>query len=154
MKKNFKLDIELVPRTCWYSNVRSCVSTKDWNTLRKESYALADNKCEICNGVGRKHPVECHEVWEYDDKNKVQKLIRLISLCPSCHKVKHPGLAQQKGQLELVIKQFSKVNDCSRKTALKEIAKSFDLWRERSSFEWKIDMSFLDDKNISYHSDR
>jgi hypothetical protein len=26
--------------------------------------------------------MECHEIWEYNDEDKIQKLIGLISLCP------------------------------------------------------------------------
>ena len=36
-----KLTIELVPRTAWFSNVRSMVSREDWDVLRKECYAQA-----------------------------------------------------------------------------------------------------------------
>jgi UDP-N-acetylglucosamine transferase subunit ALG13 len=70
------LEPELVPKTCWYSNVRSCVSPNDWDILRKECFTLINNLCEICGGKGNKWPVECHEVWEYDEANKIQKLVR------------------------------------------------------------------------------
>jgi hypothetical protein len=44
----------------------------------------ANNKCEICKETGKtqgyKHNVECHEIWIYNDEDKIQKLIGLISL--------------------------------------------------------------------------
>jgi hypothetical protein len=33
------------------------------------------------------------EVWDYDDARMVQRLVRLIALCPAYHEVKHLGLA-------------------------------------------------------------
>ena len=54
-----RLTIELVPSTCWFSNVRSNISKQDWDRLRKETYKKANYRCEICGGVGRNHPVEC-----------------------------------------------------------------------------------------------
>ena len=106
-----KLHIELVPRTSWYSNVRSNVPPSQWDKLRRASYAAAGYKCEICGGKGHKHPVECHEEWDYviEDGERIQRLKKLISLCPNCHKVKHPGLAQIKGELHIVVKQLMKV---------------------------------------------
>jgi hypothetical protein len=146
-KNNLKLTIELVPKTCWYSNVRSNVTKTEWDIIRKKSYELANNQCEICGDVGKNqgvnHNVECHEIWEYDDLNKIQKLIGLISLCPYCHKTKHAGLAQMNGEENIVINQLIKVNNITRKDAIDYINDSFTIWRERSKHEWTLDISVL-----------
>jgi len=148
------LEPELVPKTCWYSNVRSCVSPNDWDILRKECFTLINNLCEICGGKGNKWPVECHEVWEYDEANKIQKLVRLIALCPQCHQVKHPGLANIKGKTDEVIQQLIKVNKITKQQANDLLGNAFQEWERKSMYQWKIDLSFLDGKNIKYHSDR
>jgi hypothetical protein len=146
-KYNLKLTIELVPKTCWYSNVRSNVTKNEWDIIRKKSYELANNQCEICGDVGKNqgvnHNVECHEIWEYDDLNKIQKLIGLISLCPYCHKTKHAGLAQMNGEENIVINQLIKVNNITRKDAIDYINDSFTIWRERSKHEWTLNISVL-----------
>jgi len=46
-----QITIELVPQTSWFVNVRSMVSTEDWDTLRKESYRNSNYKCKICGNV-------------------------------------------------------------------------------------------------------
>lgn len=149
MLGSIALTIELVPKTAWYSNVRSNVTANKWDAIRKKSYSIANNKCEICGDVGKnqgvKHNVECHEIWQYNDKNKEQKLIGLISLCPFCHKTKHVGLAQIKGEEEIVIKQLIKVNKMTRQEAKNYIRTVFETWRERSKYEWKLDITMLDD---------
>src|SRR5574337_1863360 len=89
-----KLTIELVPQTSWMNNVRAVLTTKRWDILRGIVADQAWNVCEICGGVGPKHPVECHEIWEYDEKNRTQKLAGMIALCPDCHMVKHFGFAR------------------------------------------------------------
>lgn len=144
-----KLTIELVPKTCWYSNVRSNVTNSEWDIIRKKSYNIANNKCEICFDIGKNqgvnHNVECHEIWQYDDINHIQKLIGLISLCPNCHKCKHPGLAQMKGEEEIVITQLMKVNKMARNEALNYINESFLIWDNRSKHNWTIDISYLEE---------
>jgi len=142
-----KLTIELVPKTAWYTNVRSNVSKDQWDRLRKKSYALANNVCEICGDSGKnqgyKHNVECHEIWHYDDTTKNQTLTGLISLCPYCHKCKHPGLAQINGELNIVINQLMKVNNITKNEAEKLLDDAFTIWKERSKYEWNLDISYI-----------
>lgn len=142
-----KLTIELIPKTCWFSSVRTMVSIKEWNKLRFASYELANNKCEICgdNGLnqGYKHRVECHEVWEYNDETHTQKLIRLISLCVRCHQVKHIGRANAMGKQADVFKQLEDVNGWDHKQVVTHVAESFELYKERSKYQWALDISVL-----------
>jgi len=98
-----------------FSNVRSNVTKEEWDKLRKKSYKKAGYKCEICGdkgtNLGYNWPVECHEIWEYDDETHKQILKGLISLCPNCHKVKHVGLAEINNELHIVLNQLVKVNE-------------------------------------------
>jgi hypothetical protein len=142
-----KLEIELIPKTCHYSNVRSMVTTAEWDKIRKLSYASANNKCEICGSdglkQGYKHKVECHEVWHYDDENKIQKLIKLVSLCVVCHQVKHIGRAIAIGKQAECFKQLAKVNKWTQKEIEEHIVASFQLHKERSKHQWTLDISLL-----------
>lgn len=138
-----KLTIELVPQTSWYTNVRSEVSKEEWDKIRRKCYQQAKYKCEICGGKGDKWPVECHEIWHYDDQHKRQILTGLIALCPNCHKTKHVGLSQMNGELDLVIQQLMKVNGLNKKEALDYINESFQIWNERSRFDWDCNIDYL-----------
>ena len=138
-----KLTIELVPQTSWYSNVRSNVSIKEWDIIRRKYYKKTNYKCGICGGIGNKHPVECHEIWFYDDKNKKQILKGMIALCPNCHKVKHAGLAGMRGETDIVIAQLCKVNGMNKDEAKQYLDKSFEIWLERSKHKWELDISFI-----------
>lgn len=137
------LSIELVPQTCWYSNVRSEVPKSTWDIIKKDSSLKAKNRCEICNGKGPKWPVECHEVWNYDSKSQTQKLVRMISLCPSCHEVKHMGFANINGRLEQAKQHLAKINNWSSDQTDKYVALAFRLWEIRSNYEWSLDLSYL-----------
>lgn len=145
--KKPKLLIELIPTTCHYSNVRTTVKKKEWDKIRFISYELANNKCEICGDIGKNqgynHNVECHEIWEYDDENKIQKLIGLISLCPTCHQVKHIGRAIAIGKHKQAYAQLMKVNKWSQKQVEEHILESFEIHKERSKHEWGLDLSIL-----------
>jgi hypothetical protein len=139
-----KLTIELVPSSSWFNNVRAVLTRKQWDTLRKKVYSEAWDTCQICGGIGPKHPVECHEIWHYDEKKLVQKLEGMIALCPDCHMVKHIGLAQIQDKGERALKHLMKVNKLTKKQADKYVADSFMKWAERSGKTWKLDISILE----------
>lgn len=138
-----KLTIELVPASSFFNNLRAILTKSQWDVLRKKVYKLANYKCEICGGVGKKHPVECHEKWEYDDTTRVQKLVGLYALCPDCHSVKHIGFAALNNKLDKAIKHFTKINNLSDKEAATYIQNAFVIWEERSKHEWDLDLSWL-----------
>lgn len=143
-----RLSIELVPFTCWLSNVRSICSKAQWDKIRKQVYLEAEYVCEICGGVGPKHPVEAHEIWSYDDHNQIQKLVGMIALCPACHQVKHIGFAQSQGKGEQAMQHLMKVNELTRKKAEKYLTEAMQQWDERSQKKWKLDMTFLSTYDI------
>ena len=142
-----KLTVELIPTTCHYSNVRTTVKAKDWDKIRFLSYASAEHKCEICNEKGKqqgfKHDLECHEIWEYDDEQHIQKLIGIISLCPKCHLVKHIGRAIAMGRERICELQLCKVNEWTRQDIDKHLSEAYTLHLERSQHEWILDLSLL-----------
>jgi hypothetical protein len=115
-----------------------------WEVLKKQTAKLTRYRCEICAGRGRRWPVECHEVWLYDDKTHTQTLVRLIALCPMCHKVKHIGLASVNGEFDEVRAHLMKVNQWPQQpTADAYIARAFQIFEERSRYEWTLDISYL-----------
>lgn len=146
-KIELKLKIELVPSTSWYDNLRKKTSKTEWDKIRKQSYADANHKCAICGADGR---LNCHEIWEYDDKTHIQKLTGFIALCNNCHMIKHIGFAgiqASKGLLDMekLIEHFMKVNNCNREVFEKHLEEAFAQWRERSKHEWQVDLGAYTD---------
>lgn len=140
-----RLTIELVPQSSWYDNVRTNVSAEIWDMLRKKVYKAAEYKCEICGGKGEKHPVECHEIWSYDETARLQKLEGLIALCPDCHKVKHFGYTtavRKEGQQAFY--HLCKVNNWDIGYAQRYVKQCFADWERRSKLPWDVDITVLE----------
>lgn len=139
-----KLQPELVPNTAWCKNLRSDLPKSQWDKLRRAAYAKAGHKCEICGGVGKRHPVECHEVWEYDDEKGIQKLKKVEAICPACHEVKHIGLAGVRGRHNQAIAHMCKVNKIDTAKADKIVLGAMQQWSMRSERQWECDKTLLD----------
>ena len=54
-----KLNFELVPDSCWYSNLRSQLPKEVWDRIRKKAYARAGGKCMLCGAPTAR--LEAHE---------------------------------------------------------------------------------------------
>ena len=140
---HMKLTVELVPNSSHYKNVRSMVHPKEWDKLRKMTYRRANYKCEVCTSKGPKWPVECHEEWTYNMKTGIQKLKRLVALCPACHEVKHFGRAQMLGRAEAALKHFCKINKTTKREAHSYLDKAFNLYEERSLHKWTVNINAI-----------
>ena len=149
-----RLTIELVPETAWFSNVRSMISKPDWDRLRRETYRAYRYRCGVCGGIGERHPVECHEIWHYNDAERVQKLMGLIALCPSCHEVKHIGFANIRGRGDIAVAHLAKVNGWTLPEAERYVSEQFAVWTQRSRFAWRVDLQWLEARGIAYREDR
>ena len=142
------LTVELVPRTAWFKNVRSHVPAGEWERLKRRTFARAGYACEVCGGRGPRWPVECHEVFSYDDERRVQKLERLLALCPSCHEVKHAGLAGVRGRRREAVAHLARVNGWSGADADAYLEVCFEQWHRRSNHEWALDLSHLEELGV------
>lgn len=137
-----KLEIELVPSSCWYSNLRNKVEKFIWDDIRKKAYKEAGYRCSVCCADG---VLYCHEVWQYDDVKHVQKLLGFIALCELCHMCKHIGYAgirASEGELdfEAVVRHFLKVNECSREAFDEHQRLAWELFDKRSEHKWKCEL--------------
>ncbi len=153
----FKLIIELVPSTVWFSSIYQIYKNRNqssrWSKIKKEIFEKEGRRCWVCDKeYGR---LEAHEFWEYDDENHIQKLAAIHHLCDMCHKIKHIGLwcYTEKGSKQLaksgltredLINHFCKVNNCSRKQFEEHERRAFKIWGERSRYEWKQDFGKYD----------
>ena len=82
-----------------------------WSLVKREAAAHTGKRCCICGKRGgwfaekvfpaneRRDGVDCHEVWEWSVPDQstgvgIQRLKRLLVVCPDCHMMFHEGYAR------------------------------------------------------------
>lgn len=137
-----KLEFEMVPDSCWYSNLRSILSKKQWDYIKADAKRRANGKCMIC---GKKTDrLEAHERWSYNEKTQTQKLEDIVAVCSNCHSVIHIGRTQLKGNEERAEEHYMKVNNCSYAEYRKNLGKANERHRRLNLVpEWKLDLTYL-----------
>ena len=137
-----KITFQFVPDSCWCSNLRTILTKQQWDFIRNDAKARSNYSCAICGAkVAR---LEGHEVWSYDEKNKVQKLEDVISVCKDCHSAIHYGRTSIKGDVIRAENHFMKVNNCSYLQMREALGLAVLEHKRRNEIdEWKIDLSWL-----------
>lgn len=156
VNSKIKLEIELVPQSCFFTNLRAILDSEDWDKIRKQVYKKADYRCEICGGKGDTHPVEAHEIFLYEEVGvedlpepmRVQNLVSVQSLCPLCHEAKHMGLAQIRGFGERAKETLMRVNKWNEKETEEYVRMKFEEWSIRSKYQWHINIDRITDYGI------
>lgn len=154
------LFVDLIPRSCWFTNVRYCVAPSDWDRIRKMVYRRAGWKCEACGARpdrARKQWLEAHERWAYlpdgpaalRADRPVQKLVRLIALCTACHEVTHYGRAEVMGNGARALVHYMDITGMDLSDAEMHIEVAFEVWAMRGHVDWDLDVSMLTDVGIT-----
>ena len=139
----------LLPPGTHGSNIRAIVDKQTWDRLRIPVAETAQMACEICGSPstrnGRTLRPDCHEKWVFEFRagTPVQRLERLIALCPACHQVQHSGLARIQGLEGEVIAHLQRVNGWSRQSAVQDLIRASERCRALDRYEWDLDLSTL-----------
>lgn len=137
-----KLSFQLVPQTAWYTNLRSILP--NWSEI--SNAVRQSDKCECCGKNFDPKELEAHEVWEYDDEKHTQSLKNIIAVCKNCHNTIHIGHASVVGKAAEGLKWYMKVNNISKAEAAEDIKEAFEVWEERSQYDWDLDEEELKTK--------
>jgi hypothetical protein len=146
------LFVDLVPSTCWFSNVRTCVQPASWDRIRTMVYGRAGDQCEACGRPDDRAAglrMEAHERWAYDPARRVQSLRRLVCLCNACHGVTHLGRTQIMGDGRQALSHLRAVTGMSDREAQEHVQMAFALWEQRSAIAWELDLSILSGLGIA-----
>lgn len=154
--ENIPLKIEMVPKPLWNTNLRYLLTNKKWQQIRKiELSRVKDNyqfKCEICSRP--KDSLDCHEIWHYDDVNKIQTLNGLIMLCKQCHLIKHIGFStnlamEGKCNFPGLIRHFCYINKMTPDDFYEHYEEEYAKWEERSKHEnWDQNLKYIVEYDI------
>ena len=141
---------DLLPPNTHGSNLRGIFkNTKIWDALRIPVCARAQNLCEICGTEtmrsGKPGRPDCHEKWvfELQGPHPVQRLARLIALCPACHEVQHCGLARVRGRQDHVIAHLCRLNHWTPEQARADLQRSSDRCWQLEQTQWHLDLQVL-----------
>lgn len=140
----FKMPVHLVPQTAWGQNLRTKITSKQWQAVRAMTIRASKRRCYYCGADyrGKSHQLHAHEVWHWNIETFTQSLVATVATCEDCHLVLHWGYANTQGKLPFAIAQFCKVNGINyNEQDFQPIYNIVhDLWEKRSLFYWELNI--------------
>ncbi len=150
---NGRLLTEIIPTSLHGKSPREVKGRAWWDRQRKKAYAAVGSRCEICGGTGPRHPVEAHEVYGYDEAARppVQRVLRLIALCPDCHSVKHlyrtAAIARERNDpsvYQAALDHLARVNGWSKEQVRAHLRETREVFERREALgPWITDLTAL-----------
>lgn len=139
---------DMLPVTSWELNIRNVFGQDVWDRMRKHSYAAAGFRCEICGDNSKR--LESHELFELVNETCHQKLIKLLALCPLCHKAHHLGIARRLNMLPEVLLHMKRINNWTDSELNFHIAEAYEMWEQRKDWPWQLDVTPLQNSGYFY----
>ena len=109
--------------------------------MREDALEAACHTCEICGDTPPPiygDPLNCHEVWLYDDKRRLATLASLRIQCSKCDGAVHMGRTVAHGGRNVAISQLCRVNGMTREEAGRLYSQAMSVWAKRSKKIWRI----------------
>ena len=150
--KDFKLNIDLLPKGAWGNDFSRTLSQKDWDILKNKCYEKANRRCQICGLLT--DGLNAHEVWDFNIDNKTQTLKDIVALCSKCHGVIHYRNSERLGYGENAKQHFIKVNNATEIDFASHLANALIIFNERNAvYRWRIiaDLSKFGGDDITIH---
>ena len=127
-----KLELHLIPRTSFGANLRNRMGAYRWRKLSQQKREEAGHRCQICRFLGSgKGDLHLHELWEYDDHKRIQKLTGFEVVCRDCHDVHHWGRSTTKAnqnRIDQLLIHACFVNHCGVETWIAHVKEQGQLW--------------------------
>jgi hypothetical protein len=121
----------LVPRPLWGINAHDLLDRESWQRMRRDTFSRDNLRCIICE---QKRPLECHEVFSYDDITGTATLVRLESRCADCHACNHLGrlLKRNPRGFKQALASIGRLNRISPPEVISLVQEAFKLHKSRT----------------------
>ena len=144
------LEINLVPRSCWYkTGVRDKLSPDEWIQIVDATARRANFQCEFCGFDGY---LVCHPDFQkriHLDNWATYLLTGFSLVCQNCCDAIHIGRAQKVSpeRFREVKEHIKNVNKLDKDSEVEfMVFKAFSKYRSEALYRWEVDIwSYLQD---------
>jgi hypothetical protein len=126
----------LIPKPLWGINAHSLIGGSAWQRMRRDTFLRDKHCCVICQQQG---PLECHEVFLYDDATGTAVLTKLESRCAECHSFNHLGRLRKVDPqgFKRALVCIGRINDIGSEEVILLVKNAFSLHKNRTR-PWQL----------------
>ncbi|MGS1026795.1 HNH endonuclease [Burkholderia glumae] len=149
--KKHAISFHFIPNEQNKKNVRSYIeythgNWKKWQEIRLHYFAKHNHVCQSCKKTFDDKGLNLHELWDFNESSKIQKLIALIPLCPECHSIAHINRHKKEPEkIIALIEKYASYNKVSEDQSYADMDLAERERTHRQGIKYKLDMSLLSD---------
>jgi hypothetical protein len=132
--------VDLIPSSSWCASLANMLTASSWKLIR-DVCTLRAGSCAECGAMAT--PLECHEIWTYDEESGIQTLVELRAVCGPCHETHHLGLASIRGVYDRTMLRLAALNRLMPHEIADYEAEVFSRFERRSLIAWTLDLSMM-----------
>jgi hypothetical protein len=134
--------MQFIPAGAEGRSLRTFFPTR-WREIRNEVLRVSGGVCECCQ---RQCDLQVHEVWQFDYRASVQRLLSCLAVCDDCHRCIHWGrtlikAAEEGISVDRLAQHFVWVNKCTFTEMYDEYERARMEYRLASNVDWRLDLS-------------
>lgn len=128
-----------MPISTWGISLANRLPKEEWDKIRHKVYKEANWTCQVCGDTYE--TLHAHEVWGFDNRKKIQKLIRIECVCKLCHDTKHLGRSTEvytKAYINKLVGHWCEVNKKKKQDFYLYQAKIFEINKKRANIFYVV----------------
>lgn len=139
----------------WFTSTSEHCSKRYWNQVGMLIKGFHQCQCAVCFSIKTDDEIDIQELWSFDDKRKIQKLVVYYPICIDCLDNTMLGDDLDSEERQGIAQYLTKINKWSFSEADEHISESLVLKKKRNQSEWLVDVDHLvTELNITPNSHR
>lgn len=139
----------------WFTSTSEHCSKRYWNQVGMLIKGVHQCQCAVCFGTKTEDEIDIQELWSFDDKRKIQKLVVYYPVCIDCLDKTTLSDDLDNEERQEIAQYLAKINKWSLSQADEHIDNAIALKKQRNQSEWLVDVEHLvTELNITPNSHR
>lgn len=135
--------LDPISNQSWFTTTSLHCSKRYWEQIGILLKGFHQSQCAVCDVQKTEDEIDIQELWHFDDKLKIQKLVCYYPICISCQDHSYMPNESDKEELESFVEFFKKVNKWSTEQAIEHINQALALQKMRDQSDWIVDVEYL-----------
>ncbi len=135
--------LDPISNQSWFTSTPLHCSKRYWEQIEILFKEFHKCQCAICDAQKSDDEIDVQELWHFDDKRKIQKLICYYPICINCQDYSYmpsdPGGEERQSFVDF----FKTVNKWSADQANDHINQALALQKMRDQSDWIVDVAYM-----------
>lgn len=127
----------------WFTSTSLHCSKRYWEQIGILLKGFHGCQCAVCDVQKTEDEIDIQELWQFDDKRKIQKLVCYYPICINCQDHSFMPSELDDDELQSFVQFFKDINGWSVEQSKDHIQNALSLKKSRDQSDWIVDVEYL-----------